>query len=163
MDRGPGGNRAVENMAFESCCKWSVTTEISFQQRSSHGVRRLLYKTIQHFTSSIAWCEFSGFACPFIILQEVWERVNWQKLASDPESRPIHEIALDLQRTPPLNSLRIPHLPKFPIVGFEAEVSEQSRLAQHLARRFPKQILWVLLLGMQKTPSRTRGRTYYGI
>jgi hypothetical protein len=163
LDRGPGGNRAVGNMAVESCCKWSVTTEASIKQRSSRRLRSLFYKTVEHFASSTAWSEFSGQACPFIILQEAWERVNRQKVASDPASRPIHEIALDLERSSWPNSLRIPELPKFPIVGFEAEVSEQNRLAQQLVRRFPKQILWVLLLGVQKTPSRTLGRTYYGI
>lgn len=114
------------NMTLESCCKWSVTNEVSMKHRSSRLLRSLLYKTIENFVNPTAWSEFTGEACPFIILQEALERVNRQKAASDSKSRPIHEIALDLETTSRPNSLRIPELPEFPIVGFEVELLEQN-------------------------------------
>ncbi|RDW62521.1 hypothetical protein BP5796_10823 [Coleophoma crateriformis] len=102
----------------------------------------------------------TGKVCSFRMLQKTWARLNDERTKAIPESHPIQEIALDLDRfSGPSSPLFIPLLPDFPIVGREVEVSRQNNLAVLLAEH----ALWVLLLGTQKNPTRTLGRTHYGL
>lgn len=76
---------------------------------------------------------------------------------------PSKEIALDLEWGPDSSQLSIPSIPNFPLVGHEVRLDQQDEVAQRLIEKFQGKDLLVLGLGFQKRPTRTIGKTFYGI
>ncbi|RDW81864.1 hypothetical protein BP6252_02976 [Coleophoma cylindrospora] len=139
VNRGPGSSGMHGRNSPKSLSKWEVIPVAGTSEKS---------------------VKCTGKVCSFRMLQMTWARLNDERTKADPESHPIQEIALDLNRVSgPSSPLVIPLLPDFPIVGREVEVSRQNNLALLLAEH----ALWVLLLGTQKSPTRTFGRTQYGL
>ncbi|CAG8953823.1 hypothetical protein HYFRA_00006715 [Hymenoscyphus fraxineus] len=120
------------------------------------------------YPRTIIWCEFSGIACDYSKLQQIWERV-YTYTRTDPRNTTakhavaIHEIALDLRKKRLRPRLEIPFLPNFPLVGHEIELSQQKKVAYHISQAIKSQDIMVLALGTQKHPTLTLGRTNYGM
>jgi hypothetical protein len=175
INRGPQKNlHPASRERLIPLCEWSTKTSFEVGRRifeiesGQSSYKTALWRAFhvnvdQYLHRSITWAQVSGKKCSFSTLDAAWKRIDKKRLEEYQEMWPVQEIAMDLETSSSKSTLMIPSLPDFPLVGYEVQVSEQHRLSAALSDQSGQHDLSVLLLGTQKRPSRTLGKTNYGM